>query len=75
MKSKLALQLKAILDGMSQEQFDKEWGNVTSLNLEGPSFDEAIEYFNFAIDEIGRFELNTEIIFDVNLGNNYSDAA
>jgi hypothetical protein len=61
MKSELANKLKEILDNMSQEQFDQEWSKVTALNLEGPSFADAIEYFSVSIDKIGKFELNRDI--------------
>lgn len=42
-KSELASKLKDILSKMSQEEFDKEWSKVTSLNLESPSFEETME--------------------------------
>ena len=50
MKSDLAINLKEVLDNMSQEQFDQIWSEITALNLEGPSFDDAIEYFSFSED-------------------------
>lgn len=46
MKTQLAQKLKAILDQMSQEQFDQEWRSIADMNMEGPSFDDAIEYFS-----------------------------
>lgn len=39
-KSELASKLKDVLSKMSQEEFDKEWSKVTSLNLESLSFEE-----------------------------------
>ena len=40
MKSELAKKLKEVLDNMSQEQFDMEWNAISSLNMEGPTFEE-----------------------------------
>ncbi len=71
MKSELANKLKDILDNMSQEQFDQEWSKITALNLEGPSFADAIEYFSVSIDKMGKFELNTDIQNDVLPTTNY----
>ena len=71
MKSELANKLKDILDNMSQEQFDQEWSKITALNLEGPSFAEAIEYFSVSIDKMGKFELNTDIQNDILPTTNY----
>jgi DNA-binding TFAR19-related protein (PDSD5 family) len=45
MKSELAKKLKEVLDNMSQEQFDMEWNAISALNMEGPTFEEAIEYY------------------------------
>ncbi len=45
LKSDLAAKLRDVLENMSQEEFDKEWSQITALNLESPSFSEAIEYF------------------------------
>ena len=71
MKSELAKQLQMILDNMSQEQFDQEWSKITALELEGPSFAEAIEYFSVSIDKLGKFELNSniqnQVIVDINI--------
>jgi hypothetical protein len=61
MKSELANKLKEILDNMSQEQFDQEWSKITALNMDGPSFADAIEYFSVSIDTMGKFELNSDI--------------
>jgi hypothetical protein len=36
-KSELAEKLKDILDEMTQEDFDREWLEITNLNLESPS--------------------------------------
>lgn len=33
MKSKLATELKILLDNMSQEEFDKEWEEVVKLKF------------------------------------------
>lgn len=71
MKSELANKLKDILDNMSQEQFDQEWSKITALNLEGPSFADAIEYFSVSIDKMGKFELNTDIQNDILPTTNY----
>ncbi len=71
MKSELANKLKDILDNMSQEQFDQEWSKITALQLEGPSFADAIEYFSVSIDKMGKFELNTDIQNDILPTTNY----
>lgn len=71
MKSELANKLKEILDNMSQEQFDQEWSKITALNLEGPSFADAIEYFSVSIDKIGKFELNRDILNEVSPSTYY----
>ena len=39
-QTELASKLKDVLSKMTQEEFDKEWSKVTSLNLESPSFGE-----------------------------------
>lgn len=71
MKSELANKLKEILDNMSQEQFDLEWSKITALELEGPSFTDAIEYITMSVGQVGKFELNsvapTSIEYDSNL--------
>lgn len=56
MKSDLAINLKKVLDNMSQEQFDQIWSEITALNLEGPSFDDVIEYFSFSNNLSYNFE-------------------
>jgi hypothetical protein len=56
-KSELASKLKDVLSKMSQEEFDKEWSKVTSLNLESPSFEEAIEFFSLMQSQLSHFEL------------------
>ena len=56
MKSDLAINLKEVLDKMSQEQFDQIWSGITALNLEGPSFADAIEYFSIAKDLSYNFD-------------------
>jgi len=71
MKSELANKLQDILDNMSQEQFDQEWSKITALQLEGPSFADAIEYFSVSIDKMGKFELNTDIQNDILPTTNY----
>ena len=45
-QSNLANKLKEVLSKMSQDEFDKEWSKVTSLNLESPSFEDAINHLN-----------------------------
>ena len=57
LKSDLAGKLKDVLENMSQDEFDKEWSEITSLNLESPSFDEAIEYFALMQGQLGKFEM------------------
>lgn len=42
----LSEKLKNLLDQMNQEEFDKEWSKITSLNLESLSFEDAIEFFS-----------------------------
>lgn len=71
MKSELANKLKEILNNMSQEQFDQEWGKITALNLEGPTFAVAIEHFSISIDKTGKFELNRDIKNEVAPSNYY----
>ncbi|WP_339888941.1 hypothetical protein [uncultured Flavobacterium sp.] len=71
MKSELANKLKEILENMSQEQFDQEWSQITALELEGPSFADAIEYFSVSIDKMGKFELNSKIQNEVTPTINY----
>ena len=71
MKSEMANRLKEILDGMSQEQFDQEWSQITALKLDGPTFVDAIEYFSVSIDKMGKFEMNTDIQNDILPTTNY----
>ncbi|RRQ49800.1 hypothetical protein DZC72_04205 [Maribacter algicola] len=44
MKSPLAKKLKAILDSMSQEDFNTDWDEIISFDLKGPSFADVFEY-------------------------------
>lgn len=69
MKSELAAKLKEILDNMSQEEFDKEWSEITALNLEGPTFDQAIEHFTMMQSELGHFEFSSEPSIDFSEGD------
>ena len=76
MKSELAKKLKSVLDEMSQEQFDLEWSAVTSLNLNGPSFTDAVEYFASMQNKMGSYELNSTVATEViDVKNNYNLAA
>lgn len=76
MKSELANELKSILDAMSQEQFDKEWDAIVALNLEGPSFSDAIEYFSIATAQSSSYHLGSSIATEeFNPESNYSIAA
>lgn len=43
MKSELAKNLKEVLENMTQEQFDKEWGEVVQMGFEGVSFRNYLE--------------------------------
>lgn len=78
MKSQLAQKLKEVLDNMSQEQFDKEWNTISALNMEGATFEEAIEYFSVPDSNASSFtfaqdnEFNQPIVVDK---NNYAEAA
>ncbi len=60
MKSELAKKLKEVLDNMSQEQFDMEWNAISALNMEGPTFEEAIEYFSIPDASASSFVLAQE---------------
>lgn len=76
MKSELAQKLQEVLDSMTQEQFDQEWAAVTALNLEGPSFDEIIEYLTVIQGQTGTYELITSFESDWEMVvNNYNLAA
>lgn len=76
MKSELANKLKTVLDNMSQEQFDKEWSAITTLNLEGPSFSDAIEYFSISQSQNSNFELISSVASkEFFIENNYYKAA
>jgi len=44
MNSPLANKLKDLLDNMSQEEFNKQWDEIVSLDLQGPSFADVLEY-------------------------------
>lgn len=44
MESPLAKKLKALLDNMSQEEFNKQWDEIVSFDLQGPSFADVFEY-------------------------------
>jgi hypothetical protein len=78
MKSQLAQKLKEVLDNMSQEQFDMEWNAISSLNMEGPTFEEAIEYFSIPDSNASSFVLAQENEFNqpfVAGENNYALAS
>jgi hypothetical protein len=55
--SELASKLKDVLSKMSQEEFEKEWSKVTALNLESPSFEDALEFFSLMQSQLSYFEL------------------
>ena len=57
MKSELANKLKNLLDNMSQEEFDKQWVEITALGFTGPSFSDILEYnaVNFQVE----YEIST----------------
>ena len=78
MKSELAKKLKEVLDNMSQEQFDMEWNAISSLNMEGPTFEEATEYFSIPDSNASSFVLAQERQFSQPIiagENNYALAA
>ncbi len=77
MKTELAQKLKEVLDNMSQEQFDQEWAEVTSLNLEGPSFGDFVEYISDIQTPTGQYVVAQEVIpSSYSAGeNNYALAA
>ena len=56
-KFELAAKLKEVLDNMSQEDFDREWAEITALNMESATFSEAMEYFAIMKDQMGTFEM------------------
>lgn len=60
MKSSLADRLKEVLDSMSQEQFDLEWNAIGNLNMTGPSFEDAIDYFSVPSVDIASFSFAGE---------------
>lgn len=75
MKSELAKKLKEVLDNMSKEQFEKEWSQVTALNLKGPSFADAIDYITMSVNQFGKFELNSEVPTEIYADLNFTEAA
>ena len=78
MRSELAKKLKEVLDNMSQEQFDMEWNAISSLNMEGPTFEEATEYFSIPDSSASSFALAQENEFNQPIiagENNYALAA
>jgi hypothetical protein len=64
LKSDIAAKLRDVLNNMSQEEFDKEWAQVTLLNLESPSFSQAIEYFTLKQDESECIEMDATQLSD-----------
>lgn len=74
-QSELASKLKDVLSKMTQEEFDKEWSKVTSLNLESPSFDEAIEFFSLMQSQLSQFELVSNQPTTYTSESNYALAA
>lgn len=63
---------------MSQEQFDLEWNAISNLNMEGATFEEAVEYFSVPNSNAASFsfaqenEFNQPLVVD---DNNYAEAA
>lgn len=55
-KSELASKLKDVPSKMSQEEFDKEWSKVTSLNLESLSFEEAMKFFSLMQSQLSHID-------------------
>jgi len=65
-KSELANNLKKILDQMTQEEFDSEWSNVTSLNLESRLLGDPIKILtdDQLIDELKSRGYITKLLFN-----------
>ena len=66
-QTELASKLKDVLSKMTQEEFDKEWSKVTSLNLESPSFGEVsknITPIELPSDEEIQKEINANIFIE-----------
>lgn len=61
MKSEMAIKLKEILDNTSQEEFDREWSEIMSLGLQGPSVSSIIAHFSVAGTSTITYEYNENI--------------
>ena len=62
-QSELASKLKDVLSKMTQEEFDKEWSKVTSLNLESPSIGSGEPLSQWLGKYILQQEISDEEIF------------
>ncbi len=67
MKTQLGKKLKHLLDNMSQEEFDKQWNEIVALDLQGPSFDDYLDYLanNTAFSNF-KFEEQTPYVIQSN---------
>lgn len=59
MKTQLAQRLKEVLNQMSQEDFDKVWVNIVDMKMEGPTFEDAIEYFSVPDTSMSSFRFGS----------------
>jgi len=77
MKSQLAIELKKLLDGLSQEEFNTDWNEIQSLNLSGPTISAALNYFSINQQRSSSFEIvDTDADTSISFYNkNYTTAA
>ena len=61
MKSQLAIQLKELLDNMSQDEFDLVWGDITERNTDSPKFSEYLQFLDDSLlNETVKYKFNEE---------------
>lgn len=63
-KSEMAQQLKALLDNMSQEEFDSTWNEITALELEGVRMDEYAKFLKQLQAEQSKYNEFWETLHD-----------
>ena len=67
MKTEYGKKLKQLLDNMSQEEFDKQWNEIISLGLQGPSCNDYLDYLaNTPVISNFKFEVQKPYVIQSN---------
>lgn len=82
MKTPLLEELKQHLAGISSEEFQKEWSEITNQKFEGPTVEEFLCSISYGINvseikdvEVVNNNFNSNIVIKASGESNYSNAA